>query len=254
MQSGTVTRGLLLLSGVTGAIGSFPSFVTSSFFAAFDPEDTASNAIVGELTAAGALQHMLQLMMADASGRALLKTRPLVTDETLKVASSQPEGTFGHRYATYMNSNKFRPSGRSPVTCIRDPTLAYVMLRYRQSHDFLHACVGCGRTVEEELAIKLFEWHHTGLPIGILSVFGGMPWLNVKQILSMKVYNDWAFLNAPCQVHGKRYIPCMLNVPWESYLDKPYEKLIADFGITPLDVFMREREHKRHRNSWYVQL
>ncbi|RNF10879.1 ubiquinone biosynthesis protein-like protein [Trypanosoma rangeli] len=237
-----VTQGLLLLGGIAGAARSLPSFVAASVSAAWDPTNADAVAAVGEITATAALEHMKRVMLAERTGRMILKNQPCVTDDVLERASRQPPGTFGHRYALYMNHNHFRPSGRTPVTRVADPTLAYVMRRYRETHDFLHTCTGCGRTVEEELAIKLLEWRHTGIPLGLLAVLGGMPSLNRQQIKNMALYRKWAEINAPNQCHGQRYIPCMLNVWWESYIDRSLEELLEDVGITPIDVFLRERQ------------
>ncbi|RNF26090.1 ubiquinone biosynthesis protein-like protein [Trypanosoma conorhini] len=236
--------GLVLLGGIAGAVRSLPSFVVASASAAWDPTNGAAVAAVGEITATAALEHMKRAMMAERTGRMILKTQPCITDDVLELASRQPPGTFGHRYALYMNHNHFLPSGRTPVTRIEDPTLAYIMRRYRETHDFLHVCAGCGRTVEEELAIKLLEWRHTGLPLGLLAVLGGMPSLRRQQIKNMALYREWAELNAPNQLHGQRNIPCMLNVWWESYIDRPFEEVLSEVGITPMEVFLRERQDK----------
>nr|AGE02996.1 Coq4p [Trypanosoma brucei brucei] len=242
MQSRVVSSAVMFLGGIAGAVKSLPAFVTSSFGAIVDPEDGRGSAAFAEITALTALHHMQRLMMADEMGRSILKERPQVTDETLEFAKTQPEGTFGYRYAAFMKRNNFLPSGRAPILHVSDPTLAYVMLRYRQIHDFVHAYVGLGRTIEEELAVKLFEWQHTGLPVGLMAVLGGMPWLRMDQILNMGMYNEWARANAPRQLHGKRFVSCILNVPWEWYLDKPYEQLVDDVGIVPLDAFLKERK------------
>ncbi|ORC84336.1 ubiquinone biosynthesis protein-like protein [Trypanosoma theileri] len=236
--------GVALIGGVAGAVRSLPSFLTASASAIWDPTNGDAVAAVGEITAPVALEHMKQSMMAERSGRMILKNQPCVTDETLAFANKQAPGTFGHRYALYMNYNHFLPSGRTPVTRVADPTLAYVMRRYRETHDFLHACTGCGRTVEEELAVKLLEWRHTRLPLGILSILGGMPSLSTQQMRNMSLYYEWAELNAPDQRHNGRHIPCLLNVHWESYLNRPFEELLEEIGITPIDVFLRERQSK----------
>nr|CCC95885.1 unnamed protein product [Trypanosoma congolense IL3000] len=242
MQGGVLSSSALLLGGLAGAVRFLPTFVKASADAIINPDVATGSATVGEVTGYTALRQMQQIMMADRAGRSILKKRPQVTDDTLVFAESQPEGTFGRRYAAFMRHNNFLPSGRPPVTCISDPALAYVMLRQRQIHDFVHAYLGCGRTVEEELAVKLFEWYHTGLPVGVLAVLGGMPHLSVKQCLNMRKYNNWAKANAPCQLHGERFVPCIMNVPWEWYLDKPYEQLVEDLGIVPLDVYLEQEK------------
>jgi ubiquinone biosynthesis protein COQ4 len=42
---------------------------------------------------------------------------------------------------------------------------AYVMLRYRQTHDFLHVVTGMPTTLVAELALKWFEFLQTGMSV-----------------------------------------------------------------------------------------
>lgn len=76
---------------------------------------------------------------------------------------------------------------------IDDEELAYVMQRYRQAHDFVHTLTGLGVTVEEELALKWFEWVQTGLPMNMLSSLVGpfiVPWEARRRLFN--VYVPWA--------------------------------------------------------------
>ena len=41
-----------------------------------------------------------------------------------------------------MDSHGFSPDERAPVRFIDNPDLAYIMLRYRQVHDFWHVMSG----------------------------------------------------------------------------------------------------------------
>ncbi|KAG5485574.1 hypothetical protein LSCM1_07663 [Leishmania martiniquensis] len=209
-----------------------------------DPTNADAVAAVGELSSLDALENMKNCMMADMRGRNILKHTPVVCDEALEVSRGLAPSTFGFRYAAYMDRNHFLPSGRTAVRHIADPTLAYVMTRYRQCHDFLHAITGCGRTVEEELAVKIFEWRHTGLPLGLLSVVGGAPHLSATQWANLRLYWEWATLNAPCSRHDQPIIPMYLNVPWEDMLAMEYDEVMRYTGITPLPVFLESR--KKH--------
>lgn len=213
-------------------------FIHHSVRAIRDPADADAVSTVGEISSLGSLEYMKRAMMADAMGRAILRHRPRVTNDVLELAQSQPEGTFGHRYAAFMNHNHFLPSGRTPVRYIADPTLCYVMTRYRECHDFLHTITNCGRTVEEELAVKLLEWHHTGLPLGLLAIVGGAPHLTSAQRRRMKLHWEWASSNAPNCVHGERQTPLYLNVPWEELMGNSVEEVQNIAGIEPLDAYI----------------
>ncbi|CAJ1018222.1 ubiquinone biosynthesis protein-like protein, putative [Leishmania guyanensis] len=185
---------------------------------------------------------MKNCMMADQRGRSILKHQPVVGDEVLEFSRGLAPSTFGFRYAAYMDRNHFLPSGRTAVKHIADPTLAYVMMRHRQCHDFVHVITGCGRSVEEELAVKVFEWKHTGLPLGLLSLLGGASRLSATQLAHMRLFWEWASHNAPCSRHDKPAVPMYLNVPWEDMLAKEYDEVAAYTGITPLPVFLKKHQ------------
>ncbi|KAG5511120.1 hypothetical protein GH5_07327 [Leishmania sp. Ghana 2012 LV757] len=218
------------------------AFAVESLRAIRDPTNGDAVSAVGELSSLDSLENMKNCMMADMRGRNILKHRPVVGNEVLEFSRGLAPSTFGFRYAAYMDRNHFLPGGRTVVRHIADPTLAYVMTRYRQCHDFLHAITGCGRTVEEELALKIFEWKHTGLPLGLLSVVGGAPRLSTTQWANMRLYWEWASLNAPSSHHGQPAIPMYLNVPWEDMLAKKYDEVVAYTGIMPLPVFLEKQQ------------
>ncbi|CCW64614.1 unnamed protein product [Phytomonas sp. EM1] len=223
------------------------AFASQSSKAIWDPTNADAVAAVGELSALNALEKMKARMMADLTGRAILLNQPLVTDELLAVAERQPGGTFGHRYASYMNHNKFNPDARTPVTYIADPTLRYIMTRYRQCHDFMHTLTGCGRTVEEELAVKILEWRHTGLPLGLLSLIGGGVYLTSAQRQNLKFYWEWGRENAPRCIHGEKQIPFYLNIDWEEMISKPFDEVVFITGITPLAEYLQKRRDYNER-------
>ncbi|KAG5510606.1 hypothetical protein JKF63_06904 [Porcisia hertigi] len=219
-------------------------FAVESLKAICDPANADAVAAVGELSSLESLENIKNCMMADKRGRGILKHQPVVGDEALEYSRSLAPSTFGSRYAAYMDHNHFLPSGRAAVRHISDPTLAYVMTRYRQCHDFLHAMTGCGRTIEEELAVKILEWKHTGLPLGPLSLLGGAPHLSATQWSRMPLYWVWASSCAPCSRHGEHAVPMYLNVPWEDMLDKEYDDVVKYTGITPLSTFLQKHEKR----------
>lgn len=112
-------------------------------------------ASLGEVTGHVALSQIYQRMMNDETGRRILSEKPLVNRNTINLdeLSSKP-GTFGYAYAEFMKKHSFDRNERSLVRYIADPDLSYVMLRYRQNHDFWHALTGLNPTVLGELGIK----------------------------------------------------------------------------------------------------
>ncbi|EPY33886.1 ubiquinone biosynthesis protein-like protein [Strigomonas culicis] len=225
------------------------TFVYQSLRAIRDPTDAVAVSAVGELSSLDALENMKHAMMSDIRGRSILKHQPIVDDAVLERARAQPEDSFGRTYAAYMDHNAFTPNGRVAVKHIDDPLLAYVMTRYRQCHDYLHTVTGCGRTVDEELAVKLLEWQHTGLPLGLLAIAGGAPHLSSTQRRHMPLYMEWARQNAPKYIHGEKQTPCYLNVVWEDLLERPLKEVQDLVNITPLAAFLYEKTKEKVKNN-----
>lgn len=95
------------------------------------------------------------------------------------------------------------------VRFIRDPELAYVMQRYRESHDFYHVLVGFSVSISAELVVKWFELANFGLPVAFLSSFFGPLRLNVEDRRRLwRTYGTWA-LRAGARAH------CLIDVDWE---------------------------------------
>lgn len=216
------------------------AFAYFSARAIVDPNDGDAVAAVGELSAVSALERMRDEMMGYQSGRYILQVQPHVKDELLVEARQMPPGTFGWHYAAYMDHNKFLPGGRTPVKHIEDPLLAYIMTRYRQCHDFLHTCADCGRTVHEEVAVKMLEYQHTGLPLGLLALPGGAVHFTDRDRRMVKVYWRWAQANAPRCTHGEPVVPFYLSHLWEDMLALQMEEVLKITGITPLPKFLAE--------------
>jgi ubiquinone biosynthesis protein COQ4 len=108
---------------------------------------------------------------------------------------------------------------------VDDEELAYVMRRYRECHDFFHTLTGLGVTVEEELALKWFEWVQTGLPMTMLSsLFGHLRLTSSERSRLFQNYVPWA---VQCGVSSKP----LMNVYFEELLEKPISSVRQDLGI-----------------------
>lgn len=232
----------LYVPTILSAASTAVSFAINSAQAMIDPTNAAAVSAVGEISAVPALQCLKEKLMQTQSGRYILQVQPHVGDKLLEEARQLPEGSFGRRYADYMDHNKFTPDGRTAVKYVDDKLLAYIMTRYRQCHDFLHTCTDCGRTVHEEVAVKLLEYQHTGLPLGVLAVPGAVLHLSREQRQSAGEYWKWAKHNAPCSVHGERTVPNYLSHIWEDYLELPMEEVQRITGLTPLNTFLKKND------------
>jgi len=152
-------------------------FLTSSFSAFLDPSRADAVAAVGDVSSSYQLRSLHEMMCSTESGQRVLRERPVLHDQRfdLEALRGLAPNTFGHAYAKFMQNHHFDPSSRPNVRYVDDPDYAYVMLRYRESHDFYHVLTGLPPSVEGEMALKLIEWGWSGLPVaGLSGVFGGV--------------------------------------------------------------------------------
>lgn len=98
-------------------------------------------ACLGEITGDGALKYMKKKMLSTPEGAEILREMPRINSETVSFQqlSQLPENTIGRVYADFMRDNNITADSRLPVQFIADPDLAYVMQRYREVHDLVHA-------------------------------------------------------------------------------------------------------------------
>lgn len=82
------------------------------------------------------LEKLHHQMMNNPSGKKLLETKPLITEESLafNILGTYPAETLGHHYHTFMMQHGFSANHRSHVRFMDNYELAYVMIRYRQIH------------------------------------------------------------------------------------------------------------------------
>lgn len=110
---------------------------------------------------------------------------------------------------------------RSPVNFIKDFELAFVMRRYRELHDIIHALTGFPVTVAGELALKWYECAATRLPMTTLASVGGL--LRVEPG-SQQLLREWIPWSATAGRRGRFY----LAIPFQSYLHYDVDEFRQD--------------------------
>ena len=143
--------------------------VGSAFLSILDPHRGDLIATLAETTATDTqLRHLLKKMKQSEEGKHLLQNRVDVNEDSVRFneLASLPDTSFGKHYHEFMSGYHYSPDERTPVRFIEDPELAYVMQRYRQTHDFVHVLVGVPTCVLGELAVKVCTydlWIEMGL-------------------------------------------------------------------------------------------
>eukprot|EP00640_Fibrocapsa_japonica_P004945 CAMPEP_0113943430 /NCGR_PEP_ID=MMETSP1339-20121228/23650_1 /TAXON_ID=94617 /ORGANISM="Fibrocapsa japonica" /LENGTH=210 /DNA_ID=CAMNT_0000948293 /DNA_START=59 /DNA_END=691 /DNA_ORIENTATION=+ /assembly_acc=CAM_ASM_000762 len=201
--------------------------------AILNPRRADMVACLGEVTGRVALQRLRDRMRADENGLRILKERPLLGKHDpphtigldLHRLRGLPKGTFGRCYSDFMDHHGFSPESRDQVRFVDDEELAYIMLRYRQVHDFWHVLVDLEPDVAGEVALKWFEMVQTGLPVAALSALVGPLQLSAEERSRLRIeYLPWA-LKA-----GRTAVP-LINVVYEDYFDKEIEDMRENLKI-----------------------
>ena len=202
-------------------------------------------AALGEATATPYFIYRLRdAMLANPTGRRILRDRPRITSETLSMEylRTLPENAVGRAYADWLDREGVSPDTRDTVRYIDDEECAYVMQRYRECHDFFHAITGLPIMIEGEIAVKAFEFANTVLPMTGLSLFAITKLKPAERKRFFTIYGPWAVRNGLGAVE-------MLNVYWEEQLERDADELRAELGIEkPVDMRdIRKKERARRK-------
>ncbi|CAH1756562.1 6646_t:CDS:2 [Entrophospora sp. SA101] len=201
--------------------------IKSALTAFSDPTRQDMIAILGETTSSIFLSQLRDKMLHDTTGRRILRSRPTVNTNVidLNYLRSLPDGSFGREYLNFLEKENVTPDSRAKVKYIEDDELAYVMQRYRESHDFYHTLTNLPTSVEGELALKWFELAQTNLPMTLLSSLVGPMRLNSTE--RNNLYNKYVPWAIQCGSQSK----LLLNVYFEECWLKNIDELRSELGI-----------------------
>ncbi|RUS14829.1 ubiquinone biosynthesis protein Coq4 [Endogone sp. FLAS-F59071] len=184
-------------------------------------------AALGETTGHLFLAQMRDRMLQDPTGRRILRERPKINSWTIDLVRLRelPDGSLGREYMRWLDAEGVSPDTRDQVRYVDSEELAYVMQRYRETHDFAHTLLGLDVTVESELALKWFEWTQTGLPMAALSsLFGPLRLTSAERRRLFSHYVPWA---VECAA-GSKFFMC---VYFEELFERPLTEVRRDLGI-----------------------
>jgi ubiquinone biosynthesis protein COQ4 len=203
-------------------------------------------AAVGEATATPYFIYRLRdAMLSDETGRRILRDRPRMTSETLRLdyLRSLPENTVGRNYVSWLDREGVSPDTRPLVRYIDDPECAYVMQRYRECHDFYHALTGLPIVREGEVALKAFEFANTLLPMTGFSLLAVGTLKRRERQRFFQIYLPWAVKNG---LRAKEVI----NVYWEEEMETDVNEIRRRLGIEqPPDLRSIRKKERLERKQ-----
>lgn len=201
--------------------------VGSAFGSLFDPYRHDLIAACGEATAKPYfVSRLRRAMLSHPTGRRILRDKPRITSQSMSLERLRqlPDNTVGRAYAAWLDREGVTPDTRDAVRYIDDPEEAFVMQRYRETHDFIHAITGLPVIIEGELAVKAFEFSNTVLPMTGMSLAAIVRLKPAERRRFFEVYGPWAMSNG---LKAEE----MINVYWEEELETDADVLRQRLGI-----------------------
>lgn len=160
-----------------------------------DPWRADMVAVNGEVLGLQALKGMYAKMLNSSEGRQVLSERPRMSTKTIDFdyLKSLPPNTFGRVCAEYNDKHHITPDTRDSVHFVDDPDLAYVMQRYRENHDLVHAILDMPTDIVGEVMVKWVEGLQTRLPMCIGgAILGPLRFKKQSQYNRFYIYRPWA--------------------------------------------------------------
>ncbi|KAL9911188.1 ubiquinone biosynthesis protein COQ4 homolog, mitochondrial-like isoform 2-T3 [Glossina fuscipes fuscipes] len=199
----------------------------SSISALWDPRRHDMIACLGETTGENALIQISQKMKADEEGRRIIKRKPRINTRTVNIAELRklPENSFGYVYVKFLDDNNITPDSRTEVRFMEDPELAYIMTRYRECHDMVHAVLDMPTNMLGEVAVKWVEALNNGLPMCYsAAVFGALRLKPKQRKQYLRAYLPWALQNG-------RNAKFLMTVYWEERWQQDINEMRKELQI-----------------------
>jgi ubiquinone biosynthesis protein COQ4 len=131
---------------------------------------------VEEITGRPAYRRLLAEMVDNPEGRRLLAQRPELSSELVdyEALRRMPPTTLGGAYVRHLDGNGITADYQAARTRhVEDEAMAYLMRRFRQTHDVWHALLGLGILGHEEVVIHAFSYGQLRLPVSaMIMTFG----------------------------------------------------------------------------------
>jgi ubiquinone biosynthesis protein COQ4 len=188
---------------------------------------------VEEITGRPRYRRVLAEMAGTDEYRELLRDRPELSSAQVDYDALRalPATTLGGAYVRHLDGNHITADYQAaPTQHVDDPDMAYLMRRFRQTHDVWHALLGLGITGHEEVIIHWFSWGQLRLPVSaLIMVFGTMKHLVLER--------RWGALrhSALEAYRAGRDARPLLGVYWERMWDHPLDQVRARVGVQPLE-------------------
>jgi ubiquinone biosynthesis protein COQ4 len=188
---------------------------------------------VEEITGRPRYRKLLAELAATPEGQRLLRDRPELSTERVDYdrLRTLPASTLGGAYVRHLDHNKLAADYQAAATRhIDDPDMAYLMRRFRQTHDVWHALLHVGVTGHEEVAIHWFTYGQLRLPVSAMIMVLG----TLKHFVLERRWGALRHSLVEAYRAGRDAEP-LLGVYWEDLWDAPLERVRERYRVHPLE-------------------
>lgn len=188
---------------------------------------------VEEITGRPQYRALLRHIADTPEGQRLMAERPELSSRYVDYDRLRrlPATTLGGAYARHLDDNGITADYQAAATqLVDDPAMAYLMRRFRQTHDVWHALLGIGIAGHEEVLIHWFSYGQLRLPVSaLIMLFGSIKHLVLEQ--------RWTALRRSTleAYHAGRAAAPLLPVYWEDQWEAPLNEVRTRYGVRPLD-------------------
>ena len=186
-----------------------------------------------EITARPRLRELLAEYAQTDEGRRIMALRPELRSDLVDYDALRklPEDTLGGAYVHHLDSNGITADYQAqPTQYCDDPDIAYLVRRFRQTHDVWHALLGLGITGHEEVIVHWFTYGQLRLPHSVMIMLFG----TLKHVVLERRWPIMRHTLGEAYRAGREAKP-LLAVVWEDHWAEPIADVRQDYGIHPLD-------------------
>lgn len=188
---------------------------------------------VEEITGRPTYRRVLDELRADPDGRRLLAERPELSSELVDYDALRrmPPTTLGGAYVRHLDGNGITADYQAARTRhVEDEEMAYLMCRFRQTHDVWHALLGLGIAGHEEVIIHAFSYGQLRLPVSAMIMTFG----TLKHIVMERRWGALRHSLREAYDVGRAAEP-LLKVIWEDYWSTPIEDVRTRYNLRVLE-------------------
>jgi ubiquinone biosynthesis protein COQ4 len=201
-----------------------------------DSNRTEQIHIVEETTGRRAFARVLARLRQSESGRRLLEERPEFNRDQIDYDALRRLSctTLGGAYVRHLDENGLSADLQASLTHhVSDPDIAYLVRRFRQTHDVWHPLTGLGVQPYEEVTIHAFSYGQLQLPVSALVVsLGGIKHGVLERRWKVLFRTMPAAYRSGCDAED------LIGVRWESLWEEPLAEVRRRYRITPVgDAF-----------------